>query len=168
MTPEPTLRRATPADASELTRLRALMYEAYGVETAGPGWWEACERAFADRLAREAETFAAVVAEDPGVAGHLLACGVGWIEAHLPGPANLTGRRGHVASMSTEPAARRRGLARAVFAGLMCFFVERGVRRIDLRAAGMGEELYRSFGFAEPPGVALTWYSPESAPEPWR
>lgn len=109
MTLEPTLRWATPADASELTRLRALMYEAHGADTATPGWWEACERALAERLARDATTFAGVVAEDPGAAGHLLAGGIGWIEAHLPGPANPTGRRGHVASMSTEPAARRRG-----------------------------------------------------------
>src|SRR4051794_41711046 len=110
--PEPTgsvrrpaaVRRAVPADAEELTRLRALMYESFGGDTSGGEWRATCVRTFARRLEEEPEEFVAFVvdAEDGGgPGGPLVASGVGWIEVHLPGPTNLTGRRGHIASMST-------------------------------------------------------------------
>lgn len=152
-----TIRWARPADAAELTRLRGVMYDALGVDPTATDWQEPTRVAFAERLARERDTFAAVVAADESRPGRLLACAVGWIEIHLPSPGNPAGRRGHVANVATDPAARRRGLGAAVVGELMGFFAERGVPRIDLEATPMGEGIYRRLGFRERHGTALSW-----------
>ena len=150
------VRRATAADAAELTRLRGVMYEAWGADISDPVWSAECERVIRERLRQTPESFVAYVVDDSATAGRLVACGVGWIEHHLPGPMNLTGRRGHIASMSTDPEHRRRGHARAVFEALLGWFDERGLVRVDLRATAMGEPLYRAYGFGEPGGLPLT------------
>src|SRR4051812_8505014 len=117
MMPEETgsVRRAAPvrgaiaAGAAELTRLRALMYESFGGDASGGEWRATCVRTFARRLAEEPEEFVAFVVDadgGSGPGGPLVASGVGWVEVHLPGPTNLTGRRGHIASMSTDLEAR--------------------------------------------------------------
>ena len=146
------LRRATPADAAELTRLRGLMLAAVGHGVSGPEWAAATEAAFARRLG-ETDRFAAYVVERQG---RLLSGGVGWVEEHLPSPTSLDGRRGHVASMSTDPAARREGHAARVLDALLAWFAEVGVRRIDLGATDAGRPLYASRGFGEPPWPVLS------------
>jgi GNAT superfamily N-acetyltransferase len=147
------LRRATVADADELTRLRALMYVAMGIDVGGEGWQEACHQAFVRRLSQP-DAFAAFVVEADGRA---VSCGVGWIEEHLPSPRQLDGRRGHIASMSTEPAAQRRGHARGVFGALMAWFASYDVPRVDLRATPDGRPLYEAFGFRELGGATMAW-----------
>lgn len=146
-----TVRRATPDDAAELTRLRALMYETWGTAAGEDEWQATALHVFETRLA--GDDFAAFVVDGPD---GLVASGVGWVEQHLPGPHNVTGRRGHIASMSTDVAVRRQGLAREVFEALLGWYAELGVTRIDLRATPMGEPLYRALGFTEPGGTALT------------
>lgn len=153
-----TIRRAGPADASELTRLREVMFASSPPARVGDDWQLDCTRALTHKLAHERDTFVAVVAEDADRAGQLLACGVGWVDLHLPSPGNRTGARGHIANVSTDPAARRRGLARAVMVELMAFFAERGIGRVELFATAMGEGVYRSIGFTDrPSGRALSW-----------
>jgi ribosomal protein S18 acetylase RimI-like enzyme len=147
------LRRCTAEDAAELTRLRALMHTAMGSDPAAEGWAAACEAAFARRLAQP-DRFAAFVVE---VDGHAVSSGAGWLEEHLPQPGTLDGRRGHLASMSTEPAHRRRGHGRTVLAALMGWFLELGVPRVDLRATSDGRALYESFGFRELGGATMAW-----------
>ena len=154
------LRRATVDDAAELTRLRGLMHDAMGIAASAPGWEVACRDAFVRRLA-ERDRFAAFVVED---AGRVVSCGVGWMEEHLPGPRQPDGRRGHIASMSTEPAARRRGHARAVFGALMSWFASYDVPRVDLRATPDGRPLYEAFGFRELGGATMAWTVPGVAP----
>ena len=150
------LRRAGVADAAVLVRLRARMLTAMGRDTSAPGWATACEEAFTRRLA-EPDRFAAWVVEVDGVP---VAGGVGWIEEHLPSPGALDGRRGHIASMSTEPAARRQGHGAAVLDALLGWFVEAGVPRVDLRATPDGRALYERAGFRQLGGAALSWTSP--------
>jgi GNAT superfamily N-acetyltransferase len=147
------LRRAVPGDAADLTRLRALMYEAMGIDASAAAWRASCETAFTRRLA-EPDRFAAFVVE---AGGRLVSCGVGWMEEHLPGPRQLDGRRGHIASMSTEPAHQRRGHARAVFAALLEWFASYDVPRVDLRATPDGLPLYEAFGFRELGGATMAW-----------
>ena len=147
------LRRCTVEDAADLTRLRALMHVAMGSDPTAAGWVEACEAAFARRLAQP-DRFAAFVVEEDGRA---VSSGVGWLEEHLPQPGTLDGRRGHVASMSTEPAHQRRGHARTVLTALMGWFDELGVPRVDLRATEDGRALYESFGFRELGGATMAW-----------
>ena len=152
------LRRATPADAAALTRLRGLMHEAMG-SMPTTEWAAVCEQAFARRLATD--DFVAYVVDD---ADRVVSCGVGWLEEHLPSPHQLDARRGLIASMSTEPAARRQGHGRTVFAALMAWFAERGVPRIDLRATAEGRALYEEFGFRELGGATLAWFAPGARP----
>jgi ribosomal protein S18 acetylase RimI-like enzyme len=147
------LRRCTVGDAADLTRLRALMHTAMGADPGTPGWVQACEAAFARRLAQP-DRFAAFVVE---VDGRAVSSGVGWLEEHLPQPGTLDGRRGHLASMSTEPEHQRRGHGRAVLSGLMGWFAELGVPRVDLRATEDGRALYESVGFRELGGATMAW-----------
>ncbi len=154
------LRRATPDDAAELTRLRALMHTAMGADATGRAWQQACEQAFARRLG-EPDRFAAFVCEADG---RVVSCGAGWVEEHLPSPTQLDGRRGHIASMSTEPAFRRRGHGRLVIAALMGWFAAYDVGRVDLRATPDGRALYEEFGFRELGGATMAWTAPGVVP----
>lgn len=155
------LRRATVADAADLTRLRAHMLTAMGGDPTAPGWAQACEAAFVRRLAEPAR-FAAWVVE---VEGTPVSSGVGWLEEHLPSPGDLDGRRGHVASMSTDPAHRRQGHARRVLVALMEWFASMDVPRVDLRATQDGRPLYEETGFRELGGATMAWTaSPGAAP----
>lgn len=155
------IRRATPDDAAELTRLRGLMITAMGGDPSAPGWVAACEAAFARRLA-EPERFAAWLVEADGRA---VSSGVGWLEEHLPSPRSVDGRRGHIASMSTEQGHQRRGYARLVLGTAMDWFASIGVQRVDLRATPAGRPLYESMGFRELGGATMAWTaSADAAP----
>lgn len=155
----PNLRRATVEDAPELTRLRALMLTAMGKDASGAAWQQACTAALVRRLA-EPDRFAGWLVE---VDGRAVCSGLGWLEEHLPSPGSPDGRRGHIASMSTEPAHQRQGHARAVFGALLGWFGELGVPRVDLRATEDGRPLYESFGFRELGGATMAWTAVEGA-----
>ena len=144
-------RQATVDDAAALTRLRGLMHLAMG-DTPTPLWEATCEAAFRRRLATP--DFVAFIVE---LDGAVVSGGVGWLEEHLPSPYQVDARRGHIASMSTDPASRRRGYGRLVFEALMVWFAEQGVRRVDLRATPDGQQLYASFGFRVLGGATMAW-----------
>ncbi len=146
------LRRAGVADVADLVRLRALLLAALGSDVTAPGWARACEEAFVRRLA-EPDRFAAFVVD---VDGAPVAGGVGWVEEHLPSPASPDGRRGHIASMATEPAFRRQGHAGWVLGALLAWFADVAVVRVDLRATPDGRGLYERAGFREVGGAALS------------
>ena len=131
-------------------RLRGVMFDAMGVDHSGPGWAATCERVLRERLADG--TMAAFVVEDDG---RVVAGGVGMVAQRLPGPRVPDGRHGYVQSMATDPDARRRGHARAVFAALLGWFEEQGVAAVELHATEAGAALYRSFGFSEPSHLVL-------------
>ncbi|MDP9435181.1 MAG: GNAT family N-acetyltransferase [Actinomycetota bacterium] len=156
-----TLRRAVPADAAELVRLRALMHEAMGTPADDPEWWRVCREAFERRLGGDLLFVAFVVEED---AGQVVSCGAGFIEEHLPSPVQHDGRRGHIASMSTDPEHRRRGHGQAVFEALMGWMTEQGLVRVDLRATDDGRRLYERFGFRVLGGTSMAWTAPGVRP----
>ncbi|MFI1332609.1 GNAT family N-acetyltransferase [Streptomyces sp. NPDC020845] len=58
----------------------------------------------------------------------------------------------------TDPAYRRRGHSRAIMRGLLDWFREHGVARVDLRASAEGEPLYRELGFVKLPAPTLYWH----------
>jgi ribosomal protein S18 acetylase RimI-like enzyme len=154
-----TLRRATPDDAADLTRLRGLMHVSMGTESLPEEWRVACEAAFRRRLTEP--TFAAFGVEE---GGRLVSCGAGWVEEHLPSPGQFDGRRGHIASMSTDADWKRRGYARQVFAALMEWFASQDIVRVDLRATEDGRGLYESFGFRVLGGATMAWTAPGVRP----
>lgn len=149
-----TLRRATADDAEALTRMRGLMHTSMG-DVLTDEWALACTAAFRRRLARD--DFAAWVVVDDGL---VVCSGVGWLEEHLPSPYLVDARRGHIASMSTDPGHRRKGYAREVFGALMDWFGSLGVPRVDLRATEDGYPLYVSFGFEVLGGKTMSWFAP--------
>ncbi len=153
--PAAPVRRAGPADAAELARLRVLMFASLG-EPVNEGLYETCVAGFEQRLP-DVDGFAAYVVERPGAAGRLAACGVGFAEQRLPGPGRPSGLVGHLSCMSTDVDQRRRGHARTVLVALLDWFRERGVGHVDLHASVEGSGLYRSVGFAEPRWPALRW-----------
>ena len=147
------LRRAGVDDVASLVRLRTVMLASMGGEPPVTGWERACAEAFARRLAQP-DRFAAWVVD---VDGAPVSSGVGWLEEHLPSPSAPDGRRGHIASMSTDPDHRRRGHGRAVLGALLGWFAGAGVSRVDLRATPGGRGLYERAGFRELGGAALSW-----------
>ena len=149
------VRRAEPADAAALTRLREVMLSEMGMPAAGadPSWRDKAEAWFARRLDRK-DDFAAFVIDDPDLG--VVSCAAGVCDQHAPGPGNPSGVRGHVFNMSTDPHCRRRGYARACLDALLAWFRdETEARVINLNATGDGIALYRSLGFIEPRYPAL-------------
>jgi GNAT superfamily N-acetyltransferase len=92
-------------------------------------------------------TLAAFVVDRPDRAG-LAACAVGTIERRLGDAANPSGEYGYVFNVATDPEYRWRGFSRACMRGVLDWYAARGVRKIDLKATGPAEPLYRSLGFS--------------------
>ncbi|MEU9500110.1 GNAT family N-acetyltransferase [Streptomyces sp. NPDC048196] len=152
------VRRARQDDIAELVRLRALLFETLGGEFFNPSpadvdWRDALAEVLAEKLAATDTVRILVVDGDDGLA----ACGIGTVERWFPGPHNRNGSVGHVIGVVTEPAHRRRGHSRAIMQGLLDWFRERGVSRVDLYASADGEPLYRALGFADHPDPSLYW-----------
>lgn len=117
-------------------------------------WRAAAARWFAERLTRETE-FAAFVVDDPEL-GPAVSSAVGTCEHRAPGPSSLSGLRGHVFNVSTEPVARHKGYARACTEELLRWFAEEtGATTVDLHATADGARLYESLGFEVPRFPAL-------------
>jgi len=141
-------RLATTADTRELLRLAAIMYASMGVDTEASSWREGATKLLAERLGGDELVMFAV--DDPSQAGRLVSCGGAAVIQRVPGPATPDGRWGYVQWMVTEPAFRRRGLARAVFESILGWLDARGIVNVELHATRDGDPLYRSFGFADP------------------
>ena len=56
-------------------------------------------------------------------------------------------RRAYVLNMYTEPAHRRRGLAKRVLEAIVVWCREQGFKVVLLHASDAGRPLYRQFGF---------------------
>ncbi|WP_328718808.1 GNAT family N-acetyltransferase [Streptomyces sp. NBC_00247] len=92
---------------------------------------------------------------DMGVAvgprGARVSGAAGACDHRAPGPSSLSGLRGHVFNVSTEPVARRKGYARACTEELLRWFAEETeVTMVDLNATADGAGLYESLGFEVP------------------
>jgi GNAT superfamily N-acetyltransferase len=155
---EPTVREATPADAEELTRLRAIMLRAMRidvrVDVPGDEWRAACVADFRLRLSRD-DAVAFVI--DQEVPGLLASCAIGLIRDGLPSPERLHGRTGVVLSVATDENYRGRGYATAIVSRLLGWFTERGITTVDLHATPYGLPIYRRLGFTEPRFPAMSW-----------
>lgn len=151
----PPIRSATESDIPELVRLRALLFTELsvgrGAPPAGEEWQASCADALRELLI---DPTVKILVTD-GATG-LAACGMGNIHRRLPGPYNPVGLVGYVFGVVTDQAYRRRGHSRAIMEGLLGWFTEQGIRRVDLNASRAGEPLYRSLGFTEHPEPTLS------------
>ena len=149
-------RRATPADANELVRLRGVMFEGLVAgEPANNGWRETSCQRLQSWLGAANLTFAAFVVDRDDRAGELAACALGSTEYRLGNPGNITGDVGYIFSVATDPDQRRRGYSRQCVTALLDWYRDRGIRAVDLRASPEGEPLYRSLGFTRTPDPAM-------------
>src|SRR2546423_1090776 len=147
-------RRAGPADAPELVRLRGVMLASLdGREPRRGPWRRHAEEYLRERL--DGPSLAAFVVDRPGGSGTLAACAVGTIEYRLGGPDNPTGTAGYVFNVATDPDQRRRGYSRACLSGLLDWYRRSGVTKVDLRASPEGEPLYAALGFVRTADPAM-------------
>lgn len=159
----PAVRPATQDDVAELVRLRALLFENLGGAYFSPpsgdtGWQDDLAVVLKGQLATEGMRILVVDGAGDGAAGRrLAACAIGSVEQRLPGPHLRNGRVGLVIGVVTDPAHRRRGHSRSLMRGLLDWFQEREVARVDLYASPEGEPLYRDLGFVSHPDPALYW-----------
>ncbi|HUY60299.1 MAG TPA: GNAT family N-acetyltransferase [Candidatus Dormibacteraeota bacterium] len=141
-------RLATPADATELTRLRARLLAGTGAPPGDGGWQAACTAYLRRALADGTVVGAVVDGREPGA---LVATGLVALRRVAPGPRNPRGQEAYVYSMYTESGWRRRGLARAILQRLLAEVGRRGIAVVELHATAQGEPLYASLGFRPRP-----------------
>ena len=151
------VRLAVEDDVTELVRpagaaVPALGGDFFNPSSADEGWRDSLAAVLKEQLTAENMQIRVVEGEDG-----LAACGAGTIEQWLPGPRLRNGRIGHVMGMVTDPAYRRRGHGRAIMQGLLDWFREREVSRVDLHASREAEPLYRAQGFVDHPDPTLCW-----------
>ncbi|MEW2490499.1 GNAT family N-acetyltransferase [Streptomyces sp. NPDC048411] len=151
------VRQGGENDVAELVRLRTLLFETLGGDFFNPSsadddWRDTLAAVLKEQLTADAVRILVV---DGG--NGLAACGIGTIEQRLPGPHLRNGRIGHVIGVVTDPTYRRRGHSRAIMRGLLDWFREREVARVDLYASPDGEPLYRALGFVDHPDPSLCW-----------
>lgn len=147
-------RQATPDDADELVRLRAVLLTSMPHAEWNDDWREPTRQSLVKRLADPDSPIAAFVVDRPEGDG-LAACAVGLLEERLGNPRNPNGLSAYVFSVATDPDQRRRGYSRACMTGLLGWFRSRGVRSVDLRASAEGEPLYASLGFTRTADPAM-------------
>ncbi|QEU96576.1 GNAT family N-acetyltransferase [Streptomyces kanamyceticus] len=153
--PHTPVRPAGEHDIAELVRLRALLFETldgdfFTASSTGDDWRHSLATVLKEQLATDTVRILVVDGVDS-----LAACGFGFVEQRLPGPNRPNGLSGHVTGVVTDPAFRRRGHSRAIMRGLLDWFREREVPRVDLYASHDGEPLYRALGFVPHPDPAL-------------
>ena len=146
MTPAALLREATRDDVSELIRLRLALMATFGPVERPEAFAESTVAYLEPAL--DEGSFAAVVAE---VDGRLVASSGLCLLRRLPVFDNPSGLEGYILNMYTEPAWRRRGLARAILGRLVELARERGVHRVWLHATADGWPLYEDEGFQPNP-----------------
>ncbi len=70
------------------------------------------------------------------------------------------GRVGYVANMSTDPAARGRGIGTAVLRAALAWLDAQGVQRTDLHATPEGQRIYEKAGFGPPGSLGMRRIGP--------
>lgn len=139
-----TLRPATLADLPHLVAHRDAMWLEMG--RVRPGEDDPTSAAYgkwlADRM--QAGVLHGFLAEEDG---GVLASGCVWIQDVQPRPGHPLTMWGYLLSVYTVPAARRRGLARAIVTACMERARRAGCTRATLHASVVGRKLYEQLGF---------------------
>jgi GNAT superfamily N-acetyltransferase len=151
VSPDYRIRTATLDDADVLVRHRIGMFTDMGV----PLDAEALDRAFREWLATmmPAGTYRAWLVEGPG--GASVAGGGTTVLPWPPGPRDMGDRVAFVYNVYTEPAHRRRGLARLIMDAIHAWCRAAGVSSMALNASRDGQPLYESMGYVESPSPMM-------------
>jgi GNAT superfamily N-acetyltransferase len=155
-------RPATPADAAELVRLRAVLLRSMSQPDWNDDWRGPAHESLTARLG--GPTLAGFVVDrpadpSPDPAGPdgpgLAACALGIVEHRLGNPFDPHGRVGYIFSVATDPDQRRRGYSRACVTALLDWYRDHDIRTVDLRASAEAEPLYRDLGFTRTSDPAM-------------
>lgn len=140
-----TIRATTIEDADTLVSHRRAMFRDMGYSD-GEALDEMCLRFRPWLIERmKSNDYFAWLATTPE--GEAIA-GVGlWLMDWLPHMVAKGARRGNIVNVYTEPAFRRRGLARRLVLAALQFSRERGADAVILHASPEGRALYESLGF---------------------
>jgi GNAT superfamily N-acetyltransferase len=140
------VRRAVPADAVEVTRLRRVMFTSMGLDCDTVDWEPACV-AFFERHFGTPDVVAMVV-DAPDGSG-LAASGVIELSRQIPSPRAPRGTNAYISTICTDPRWRGQGMAAAIMAALVAVARDAGIDNVDLHATEEGRPLYERLGFAE-------------------
>lgn len=139
------IRRAVVTDAPIIARHRVLMFRDMGEPAEAEAALEENSREQLRRLI-ERDEYLGWLAERDGV----VVAGVGvFLRRLLPRFRNLSGRpEAYLLNVYTDPAHRRRGVARALIEGVIEWCRAHDVCRVTLHASQEGWPLYEGLGFA--------------------
>jgi len=110
-------------------------------------WLDETSRAFLPWLLGKIETgeYRAWFAVAPDGS---IAAGAGlWLQEWMPSRVGRDSRRGYILNVYTEPAYRRRGLARMLMRTILAHCRAQGLAMAALNASDEGRPLYESLGF---------------------
>jgi GNAT superfamily N-acetyltransferase len=141
------IRLATAEDIPDVIRLRRMMFEAMGYTD--PAQLDAADQAciaYFSRAIPAGEYLGWLAVTDEG---QTIASGGVCVDVHPPGPNNPEGRIAYIMNMCTEPAYRRRGLARRIFDQIMQWVQRQGIHLASLHATDLGKILYTQYGFKD-------------------
>jgi GNAT superfamily N-acetyltransferase len=149
------VRRAGPADAEEVLRLRQVMIDSMSRADPSTEWHAQSLPVLRAKLAEPDAGFVAFVVDHPERPDALAALVVGTVEYRIGRAGEPLGTVGYVFSVATDPDTRRRGYARACMDTLLDWYREHQVRRVQLTASTEGAPLYASLGFRPKPDPLL-------------
>ncbi|MEU6475415.1 GNAT family N-acetyltransferase [Streptomyces sp. NPDC047017] len=149
------VRRAEPADAGEVLRLRQVMIDSMAAGDPSTDWHAGSLPRLRARLGESDGDFAAFVVDHPERPGTLAALVAGTVDYRIGKAGDPSGTVGFVFSVATDPGTRRRGYARACMETLLAWFRERGAHRVQLTASAEAAPLYADLGFLPKPDPLL-------------
>ena len=149
-----TLRAAGPADIPAIVAHRERMFRDMGTPAAFAAMAERCTE-WLD-AAIPAGVYRGWFAESPG--GEVVAGAGVIVFPWPPGPMSVDPRCACVVNVYTEPAHRRRGLARLLVETIHGWCGAEGIQRVMLNASPAGHPLYAAMGYkvAEQPMMMVT------------
>jgi len=140
-----TIRTGPPADAEIIAGHRRAMFSDMGYRD--EPWLDEMSASFLPWVRRKLESgdYLAWFAVAPD---GTIAAGAGlWLMEWMPHRPGGSGRRGNVLNVYTQPAYRRRGLARRLMTLILECARDRGIEVMVLNASDEGRPLYESMGF---------------------
>lgn len=146
MTDEIAIRPATPGDAGAIFHQRRAMFEdIFGA--LDPDDAKTMEATFVPWVRRGLAdgSYRGWLACNGD--GHVVAGGGLIVHEWMASPIHPDPRRAYIANMYTEPAYRRRGIARRIMDIIIAWCRSEGFKSISLHASPFGRPLYESLGF---------------------